>query len=31
MENLYLLLKELCELPDETGWAEFKHKMMSRT
>jgi len=31
MENLGLLVKELCELPDEMEWAEFKHKMMSRT
>ena len=25
MENLDLLVKELCKLPDETGWVEFKH------
>ena len=23
--NLELLVKELCKLPDETGWVEFKH------
>ena len=25
MENLDLLVKELCKLPDETGWVEFKY------
>lgn len=25
MENLELLVKELCKLSDETGWVEFKH------
>lgn len=25
MENLDKLVKELCKLPDETGWVEFKH------
>jgi len=25
MENLDLLIKELCKLPDETEWVEFKH------
>ncbi len=25
MENLDLLVKELCKLPVETGWVEFKH------
>ena len=25
MENLDLLVKELCKLPDETEWVEFKH------
>jgi len=25
MENLDLLVKELCKLPDETGCVEFKH------
>ena len=25
MENLDLLVKELCKLTDETGWVEFKH------
>jgi hypothetical protein len=24
MENLDLLVKELCKLPDETGWVKFK-------
>lgn len=23
-ENIDLLVKELCKLPDETGWLEFK-------
>jgi len=25
MQNLDLLVKELCKLPDETGWVEFKY------
>ncbi len=25
MENLERLVKELCTLPDETTWVEFKH------
>ena len=25
MDNLDLLVKELCKLPTETGWVEFKH------
>jgi len=25
MENLVLLVKVLCKLPNETGWVEFKH------
>lgn len=25
MENLDKLILELCKLPDETGWVEFKH------
>lgn len=25
MDNLDLLVKELCKLTDETGWVEFKH------
>ncbi len=25
MENLTLLVKELCKLPKESGWVEFKH------
>ena len=25
MENLDLLIKELCKLPNESGWVEFKH------
>lgn len=25
MENLDLLVKELCKLPKETTWVEFKH------
>jgi len=25
MENLDLLIKELCRLPNETEWVEFKH------
>ena len=25
MDNLDLLVKELCKLPRETGWVEFKH------
>jgi len=25
MQNLDLHVKELCKLPDETRWVEFKH------
>ena len=25
MENLDKLVLELCKLPQETGWVEFKH------
>ena len=25
MENLDKLIKELCKLPNETQWLEFKH------
>lgn len=25
MQNLDLLVKELCKLPDETEWVKFKH------
>jgi len=24
--NIYILVKELCKLPKEVGWVEFKHK-----
>ena len=24
-ENIDILVKELCKLPKETGWVEFKH------
>ena len=25
MENLDILVKELCKQPNESGWVEFKH------
>ena len=25
MQNLNLFIKELCKLPDETGWVKYKH------
>jgi hypothetical protein len=25
--NIDILVKELCKLPKEVGWVEFKHKM----
>lgn len=29
MENLDILVNELCKLPNETGWVEFKHNNWS--
>lgn len=29
MENLDILVKELCKQPNESGWAEFKHNNWS--
>ena len=29
MENLDLLIKELCKQPNESGWVEFKHNNCS--
>lgn len=30
MENLELLVRELCKYKDELPWLEFKHKAMSQ-
>ena len=29
MENLDILVKELCKQPNESGWVEFKHNNWS--
>lgn len=29
MENLDILIKELCKQPNESGWVEFKHNNWS--